>query len=75
MIFLWNLWNVLMSKKMKKDAHSRSPGRDNQITTSTKIFHIKHELYGFIGDLKDIININAVRLCFSRVVYRFCCYV
>ena len=39
-------------KRRKKDRSGTYVGnRDNQITTSAKLFDIMHERYGFSGDL------------------------
>ena len=43
-------------KKKKNDAFCMSPGRDDQIATSAKLFDTMHESYGFSADLIEAIN-------------------
>ena len=42
--------------KKEEETFSVYGGRDNQITTCTKLLNIKHKFYGFSVDLIETIN-------------------
>ena len=58
MEFLWNRWNVLMRmhRRRRKRHFLYIGGKDDLIATNTILLNIKHEFFGFSGNLIETIN-------------------